>query len=102
MSWEIKAQNKVLVYTIHVDVTTMAWAYGFKNLIIPGQFIGLSGMPYDHSRNAAVMQFLSGPWEWLFSLDSDVIPPRDAILRLLAHNQPFISGLYNRRSPPGD
>lgn len=99
-SWEIKAQRKVLVYTIHTDLCTMAWAAGLRNLIIPGTYTFLSGMPYDHARNAAVHQFLASPFEWLFSLDSDVIPPPDAILRLLGRNVPIISGVYHRRSPP--
>ena len=99
-SWEIREQRKVLLYSIHTEITTMAWAAGFRNLILPGSYTFLSGMPYDHARNSAVQQFLASPFEWLFSLDSDVIPPRDAILRLLAHNQPIISGTYFRRSPP--
>ena len=99
-AWEIKASQKVLVYTIHVDTTTIAWAYGLKNLQIPGSFFGLAGMPFDMARNSAVQQFLNTSYEWLFSLDSDVIPPRDAILRLLNHGLPIVSGLYCRRSPP--
>lgn len=35
-----------------------------------------------------------------FFLDSDVVPPHDAVYRLLAHNKPLISGVYHRRSPP--
>lgn len=99
-AWEIRASQKVLLYSIHTETTTMAWAAGFRNLVLPGSFFFLSGMPYDHARNAAVQQFLHSPYEWLFSLDSDVIPPPDTILRLLSHNQPVISGLYYRRSPP--
>lgn len=33
-------------------------------------------------------------------LDSDVIPPKDAILRLMRHNLPIVSGVYHRRSNP--
>lgn len=57
-------------------------------------------MPYDHARNAACQQALNCGADWLFFLDSDVIPPRDAVLRLMAHRQPIISGVYARRSPP--
>lgn len=35
-----------------------------------------------------------------FFLDSDIVCPRDTILRLLAHKKPLISGIYFRRSPP--
>lgn len=78
----------------------MAWSCGFKNLVIPGNVITLAGMPFDHARNAACMRTLESGADYLFFLDSDVIPPRDAILRLLAHQQPIISGVYCRRSPP--
>lgn len=69
-SWEIKERQKVLCATIHTDHTSIAWAAGFKNLIIPGQFIFRTGMPYDHCRNSCVQEFLLGPWEHLFFLDS--------------------------------
>ena len=98
-AWEIAPS--VLAYTIHTDTTTVAWAYGLRNLIIPnGECLGLAGMPFDHARNTACQHVLERGFEWAFSLDSDVIAPRDAVIRLLAHNQPIISGLYNRRSPP--
>lgn len=88
------------MYTLHCETTTMAWAYGLRNLILPGNAIAIAGMPYDHARNTAVAMCLRDGYEYLFSLDSDVIPPRDAILRLLARNLPVVSGLYARRSPP--
>lgn len=100
MSWEIKEQRKVMLYSIHCESTTMQWAAAFKKLILPGDFHFYTGMPYDHCRNTAVQNFLQSPYEWLFSLDSDVLAPPDAILRLLSHGQPIISGLYSRRSPP--
>lgn len=99
-SWEIKAQRKVLVYTLHTELVPIAWAAGFRNLVIPGSYTFVTGMPFDHARNHAVQQFLASPFEWLLSLDSDVVAPPDTILRLLAHNQPIISGMYCRRSPP--
>lgn len=100
LSWDLKAQNKVLVSILHTEVTTIAWAFGLRNLIVPGSFITPSGMPYDHARNSSVQALLQSQADWLFFLDSDVIPPHDAVLRLLAHNQPLVSGLYCRRSPP--
>lgn len=89
-----------MVYTIHTETTSMAWAASFRRLIIPGTFAFYTGMPYDHARNAAVMNFLQSPYQWLFSLDSDILVQPDAILRLLSRNLPFISGMYSRRSPP--
>ncbi len=99
-SWEVRTANRVCVPILHVDFTTVAWALGLRNLIIPGSIMPIAGMPYDHARNAAVQQFLKTDCSHLFFLDSDVVAPSDAILRLLARGQPLISGMYCRRSPP--
>lgn len=101
MSWEIPPS--VFVYTLSVEMTTMAWARGLRQLIIPGPLQDvhfISGMPFDHGRNTAMMRFLESGADYAFSLDSDVIPPRDAILRLISRGKPVISGVYARRSPP--
>ncbi len=99
-AWELKEQNSVLVAILHVEQTTIAWSFGLRNLIVPGGVIGLTGMPYCMARNVACQRALEGGFTHLFFLDSDVIPPRDAILRLRSHNAPIVSGLYCRRSPP--
>lgn len=100
-SWEIAEQNKVMCAILHTEVTTLAWAFGLRNLMIPGPIVPLAGMPYDHARNEAVRIFLgNGLFQYLFFLDSDVVAPPDTIYRLLAHNQPIVSGMYCRRSPP--
>lgn len=99
--WEIEA--RVLVAILHVDVVNFNWACGLRRLRWPGPFqepLGVAGMPYDHARNSACMQALDGGATHLFFLDSDVVPPPDAVYRLLKHNKPFISGMYCRRSPP--
>lgn len=57
-------------------------------------------MPYDMSRNTACKAMLDGGFEWILSIDSDVVPPNNALVRLLSHKQPFISAMYSRRSPP--
>jgi hypothetical protein len=99
-SWEI--MPNVLCSFLHTDTVTAAWALGLRNLQIPSNSIlPLAGMPYDHARNEAVKVLLHNKQlEYLFFLDSDVIPPNDAIIRLLRHNQYIISGMYCRRSPP--
>jgi len=101
--WEISpaSQANVLVAILHTEATSFAWSVGLKQLIIPGPpVMGLTGMPYDHGRNAACMRALEGGNSHIFFLDSDVIAPPDTILRLLKHDKPVISGMYCRRSPP--
>lgn len=99
-AWELRQQSSVLCAVLHVDTTSIAWAIGLRNLIIPGPVMPLAGMPYDMARNVACMRTLESGAEWLFFLDSDVIPPRDAVPRLMAHKKPIVSGIYCRRSPP--
>ena len=98
--WEHQNRVRILAYTLHTDVTTVAWALALKALQLPGDFLPLAGMPFDHARNTACMTMLQQGYTHLFSLDSDVAPPPDAILKLLATGKPFVSGMYCRRSPP--
>lgn len=99
--WELSPN--VLVCILHTDNTTISWAFDLRRLIIPGAFpdpLGLAGMPYDMARNQGCEQALRMGADYVFFLDSDCRPPRDAILRLLAHKVPIVSGVYCRRSPP--
>lgn len=97
-AWE--KNTFVMGAILHTDNTTMQWAFGFRRLQFPGEFMPFSGMPFDHARNAAAMKALEVGASHLFFMDSDVIIPPDGVMRLLARNEPIISGLYNRRSPP--
>jgi hypothetical protein len=101
-SWELMQNVQVQCYTLHTELTTLAWSYGWRNLIIPGNLAPLptTGMPFDHARNDATQHALNVGADWIFSLDSDVIPPHDALIRLIARGLPIISGTYHRRSPP--
>ena len=98
-SWEMR--DSVVAATLHTDTTTMAWSLGLRKLQPYGMpIMALAGMPYDMARNVACMRALEHGFDWLFFLDSDVVPPPDAVPRLMAHRQPIVSGVYHRRSPP--
>jgi hypothetical protein len=99
-AWEI--QPKVAVGILHTETVTLAWSFGLRNLILPpgSDILPIAGAPYDHARNGLCMQTLDRGFDYVFMLDSDVIPPRDTVLRLLSHKKPLISGIYHRRSPP--
>lgn len=99
-SWEV-GSSSVLVAVLHTDVVTFQWSKGLRSLIIPnGDVMGFAGMPYDMARNVACQQAISFGCSHVFMLDSDVIAPPDAIVKLLSRAHPFISGVYHRRSPP--
>lgn len=99
-SWELINQQRVLVVVLTREITSTAWAFGFRNLQIPGTFTGLVGMPFDHARNTGCQKLLELGWEWVFFLDDDTIPPPDAIIKLMSHKLPIVSGVYYRRSNP--
>ncbi len=46
------------------------------------------------SRNLILDYFLKGNYDYFFSLEQDVIPPKDAIQRLLRHHKDIVSGVY--------
>jgi len=47
-----------------------------------------------NSRNIIREKVLNENYDYFFSLEQDVIPPKDTIQRLLAHNKKIISGVY--------
>lgn len=53
----------------------------------------ISVQPVDNARNQIVEAFLEGDYTHLFFIDSDTIPPRDALDKLLAHDKDVISGI---------
>jgi len=100
-SWEIKDHFSVAVGILHTEHNPFYWAMSWRNLLphdlIP---IPVAGQPYDMARNVCCMRALEMGVDYLFFLDSDVLPPNDAILRLARHKLPIVSGVYARRSPP--
>ena len=46
------------------------------------------------SRNLLRKHFLENDYDYLFSLEQDVLPPPDAIEKLLQHKKKIISGVY--------
>ncbi len=100
-AWDWKQANQVVTCVLHVENVTFHWSLGFRRLQLPGpEPIGVTGLPFDHARNEACKTAKESGCEWLFFLDSDVIPPPDAVLRLMAHRKPIVSGVYFRRSHP--
>lgn len=99
-AWEVLSNPSMVLGVLHVDTTTVAWAMGLRALQLTGPVIPVAGMPYDMARNSVVMRALEMGASFCAFLDSDVIPPPDAFLRLMRHNLPMVSGVYFRRSPP--
>lgn len=71
-------------------------ALAMKNLIIPLNYVwhSTSGYPIDISRDHLVRKALEDNVDYIFFLDTDVVPPQDTLLQLLPWKLPIISGLY--------
>jgi len=67
-----------------------------KNLVIPINYVWhcTSGYPIDVSRDHLVRKALEDNVDHIFFLDTDVIPPNDVLVHLLAWKLPIVSGLY--------
>lgn len=100
-AWELERPS-ALVCILTRELVSTAWSKGFRDLQIPsgGTYAFFSGMPFDHARNTAVDRTLEHGFQWLFFLDDDVIPPPDAIHRLISRGGDIVSGLYYRRAEP--
>ena len=100
-AWETKSPE-VLVAVLSSRTVPFKWALALRNLRLPGSanIIALSGMPFDHARNAAVEHMIKKGFTRLMFIDDDVILPADSYERLAAHGQDIVSGLYYRRTPP--
>src|SRR3989344_246742 len=54
------------------------------------------------SRNILKEYAIKNNYEYLLSLEQDVMPPKDIIERLLGHNKKVISGIYFARNAIGN
>lgn len=49
----------------------------------------------EYARNAMIMEtFAEDGVTHIFTLDADIVPPQDTILRLLAHDRDIVAGVY--------
>ncbi len=53
-----------------------------------------------HSLNTIADAFLQTGWEWLFLANDDHVYPADTLLKLLAHDKDFVTGLYVKKQIP--
>jgi GT2 family glycosyltransferase len=83
--------------TVHVKLMTllMRWMSDNQGAWQSLAVLAPNGMvPHDNARNFCVMEFLRTDNDYLFFIDSDVIPPYDALKKLLEAQKDAISGCY--------
>lgn len=67
-------------------------SYGVK--VVKSPYVEPARVRITDSRNLLRKMFLEGDYDYLFSLEQDVVPPKDVLKRLLSHNLPVVSGVY--------
>jgi hypothetical protein len=94
--------DSVLVGIPTRGLVPMQWALGLRALVLPTKstIVPVSGLPFDHARNALVKEMIKSSYDWIFFLDDDVLPPPDAFEKLRTHGRLAVSGLYFRRTIP--
>ncbi len=100
----------IVIGTPHFGAVAPEWIDAYEMLTKPTRpdgspdWVGVSvrRLVVHYARNQLVSTTLERYPEatHLFFLDDDVIPPPDALTRLLAHNVPVVTGLYVERAPP--
>lgn len=79
---------------------TLEWAlYTLKLLRLPtgSKILTQRGSPIDVARNNLVKKALEVGFDYIGFLDLDVACEPDAFLKLLAHNKPFVAGIYRTK-----
>lgn len=97
-AWEEQRVDLVIGLP-HIGSVTMEWVLGLISLEQPYQayYSFQRGMPIDVARNMVCDKVIELKAKGVFFLDSDVIPPRDALVRLVDHGLPIVSGLYYKK-----
>lgn len=102
-AWELSSDTpKLLIGLPHKNLVSLEWSLAFRNLVVnvPSIFTCSAGVPIDVARNEIVKSALTNNVDWIFFLDTDVVPPPDIITRLMAHNLPIVTAIYHTRAPP--
>lgn len=74
--------------------------YFTKKYLVNTYCMYINACDVNHMRNLAIDLALKNGFDYLVMLDDDHNYPKDFILRLLAHNKPFVTGLTLNRVAP--
>lgn len=84
----------------YIEVETFKSIY---DLEIPAgytiEFKSFLGDQIDQIRNSIAKFVVNGDYDYLFSVDSDIVFQSDTLLKLFSHNVDIVSGLYIQRKP---
>jgi len=96
-SWErVPPQTQLAILTPVGGSVQFLTTLMVKNLIIPLNYVWhcTSGYPIDISRDHLVRKAVEDNVDYIFFLDTDVVPPNDVLPHLLGWKLPIVSALY--------
>jgi len=102
MAWEVEKRYKLVLGIPHKKTTFLEWTLDFRELRLPeGTLFVTSDHPrIDKARNEAVKACLEHKADFLAFIDTDLVVPSNAILRLMNWNLPIVGGVYRYKKPP--
>lgn len=105
-SWNLK-KNKVAICVPTKDTVYSQFAHSLQSLIKISTLAGIETFTFFNSstillnqRNDLVKQALKGDTDYILWLDSDMVVPATALLRLLNHRKEIVGCNYMKRSLP--
>ena len=100
-AWEQNSYKSITIAIPHVGLVMTEWAIRLRTLAIPPNInttIDYAGhLPIDYARNVLVDRAIKAKVDHIFFLDSDVTPPVNALIQLIADNLPIVSGIYRNK-----
>jgi len=105
MAWERDSKPIITIATPVSGSISPSWANKIREMHLPRWTWYLRGggaLPIDIARNLLVKDALEDGSQYILFLDSDVLPPLDGVLHLMAWKLPIVSGLYWVRKEEGE
>lgn len=107
-SWWSTMMERVLFWTIQANlkirilVSTSATPAKSKGLVLDRAFDGAKQALTHENRNQVVEWHREGDplSDYIFFVDQDTIPPKNALPRLIAHQRKIVAGVYYHRNVP--
>ena len=78
----------------HIEVETSASLIGMHKVGEIGVYMPV-GYSVDVSRNLIVEHAISNNYDYIFWVDTDMIVPKDALIKMLSSGKDIISGVYS-------
>lgn len=81
-------------------VASLIGMYDYTKQYHQVNIMNIDGNFIDQMRNVAVETAINGKYDYIFFIDTDMIYPKDAVIKLLSDKKDIVGGLYFKRKYP--